>query len=128
MSTQIGVAPRRIYVASKAKHAQVWLDLREALTDIDIISTWIDEAGEGESDSLTHLWDRCICEAHNADALIALYITGEEWKGAFVEIGAALASDTPIYVVGDPPGSWVYHEMVTRVATIADALVLVRQP
>lgn len=109
-----------VYVASKAKHAAMWRGLRAA--GLNITSTWIDEAGEGESDSSASLWRRCIDEARRADAVIAYFEDGEEWKGAFVEIGAALAHDAYVYVVGDPPGSWRNHPLVVNVDSIAEAI------
>lgn len=110
-----------IYVASKAAHGPAWAALRS--DGLPICSTWIDEAGEGETSDWSDLWVRCIEEATNARALIALHVDGETWKGAYVEIGAALAAGVPVFVVGNPPGSWVHHPLVTRVANIGDAFV-----
>jgi len=50
-----------IYIASKSKHAPQWRALRDS--GVPIISTWIDEAGEGETLDWTALWKRCIHEA-----------------------------------------------------------------
>jgi nucleoside 2-deoxyribosyltransferase len=65
-----------------------------------IISTWIDEAGEGESADLHDLWGRCISESKNCDALIVYREPEDVLKGAWVEIGAALAVGRPVYAVG----------------------------
>jgi hypothetical protein len=46
----------------------------------------------------------------------------EVWKGALVEIGAALALGRPVYVIGLPPGSWVYHPLVRGAKDVIDAL------
>lgn len=88
-----------IYVASKVAHAEMWRDLR-AFERMPIISTWIDEAGPGESADLSDLWRRCIEEASNAAALLILRRPDEVLKGAWVELGAALASGVPVYAVG----------------------------
>jgi len=68
----------RIYIASKTKHPLMWRGLRQAM---NIISTWIDEAGEGETADFSDLWHRCINEATTADALIAYHEVGDVWKG-----------------------------------------------
>lgn len=110
-----------VYVTSKARHAPMWRALRSA--GLPINSTWIDEAGEGETVSWASLWQRCIAEAHTASILIAYYEDGEEWKGAFVEIGAHLASKGAyVLLVGDPPGSWKDSTSVHRVPSL-DAAV-----
>lgn len=87
-----------IYIASKTRHAALWRDLRDA--GAPIISTWIDEAGEGESADLDDLWRRCIAESCACDTLIVYREPQDVLKGAWVEIGAALASGNPVYAVG----------------------------
>jgi hypothetical protein len=109
-----------IYVASKSCHAPVWQSYRS--TGFSILSTWIDEAGPGESD-LPDLWCRCIAEASDCSVLVALHRPDEEWKGALVEIGAALAHGRPVFLVGDPPGSWVNHPLVSRFPMLWEAMV-----
>ncbi len=104
------INPPHIYVASKAVHGARWRQLRNTYP---IISTWIDEADDGTTVSWLDLWQRCIYEASRSDLLIACHQPGEQWKGAYVEIGAALAVGTPVFVAGDPPGSWINHPLVT---------------
>lgn len=88
-----------IYLASKTKHAPRWCELREQ--GWNIISTWIDEAGEGETSDFHDLWKRCITEASRCDHFILYREPGEVLKGAWVELGAALSSEIPIiYAVG----------------------------
>lgn len=79
----------KIYMASKVKHAPKWLELRDR--GAPIISTWIDEWQPNASKDHQDLWRRCVDEAHRADVLIAYREEGEIFKGAPVEIGAALA-------------------------------------
>ena len=117
----------RVYVASKSEHGPMWQRWRRDLADhgvLNIISTWIDESAVDASDDLADLWVRCIGESNSADAVIAYHQRGEVWKGAFIEIGSALAAGTPVIVVGDPPGSWVEHPLVRRVATLQRAFEL----
>jgi hypothetical protein len=87
-----------IYTASKTRHAALWRDLRNA--GAPIISTWIDEAGEGESADLNDLWQRCIAESCSCKTLIVYREPDDVLKGAWVEIGAALAVGNPVYAVG----------------------------
>lgn len=88
-----------IYIASKTKHADRWRLLRDKIGE-PIISTWIDEAGEGETADYHDLWDRCLKEAAGADVLIAYREPGEVLKGGWVEIGAALASGVTVFAIG----------------------------
>lgn len=113
-----------VYVASKTRYAPLWRQRRDAWAELGlaVASTWIDEAGEGESASLADLWIRCIQEASGADFLVAVNEPGDAWKGAFVEIGAALAAGKPVYVCGRPEGSWVHHPLVTFVGSVDDAI------
>lgn len=116
--------PKRIgvYIASKTKHAPKWKALRES--GVPIISTWIDEAGIGETKCFTDLWRRCIDEAKNAERMIVYAEDGDELKGALVEVGAALAGGTPVYVVGkvEPLKTARNHRLVTEVSSLEEAL------
>jgi nucleoside 2-deoxyribosyltransferase len=89
----------RIYVASEVKHASLWLSARA--DGYPIISTWIDEAGPGETPSLAALWERIVPEVLSADAFVIFRDGFDEiLKGAYVELGIALAAGLPIYAVG----------------------------
>lgn len=88
-----------IYIASKTKHARRWRYLRDKVGE-PIISTWIDEAGEGESACLHDLWRRCLQEAASARVLIVYREKDEVMKGAWVEVGAALANGVPVFAIG----------------------------
>lgn len=89
----------KIYVASKVKHADKWRELRQR--GADIVSTWIDEAGEGESSDYADLALRCIHEATSAGCLILYCEAGEVLKGALIEVGVALATGRRVFCVGD---------------------------
>ncbi len=88
-----------IYIASKTQHAQRWRFLRDAV-GYPIISTWIDEAGEGETSDWSDLWERCVREASTATALIVYREPDEVLKGGWIEVGAALAAGVPVFAVG----------------------------
>jgi len=108
-----------IYIASKTRHAPLWRDLRAA--GAPIISTWIDEAGEGESADLNDLWRRCIVESCSCDTLIVYREPQDVLKGAWVEIGAALASGRPVYAVGLDGFTISKYQGIMHFPTLADA-------
>jgi Protein of unknown function (DUF1653) len=115
----LDAAPRRprVYIASKTCHAHDWRALRASLAgSVQIVCSWIDEAGPGESADLADLWRRCIGEAVNADALIVYgHHTGSKLRGALVEVGAALAAGRPVIQVGTcdsfDGASFVHHPL-----------------
>jgi len=109
-----------IYIASKVAHAVKWRDLRDVEGE-PIISTWIDEAGVGESASLKDLWHRCVHEASNAAALIIYREPGEILKGAWVELGAALANGVPVFAVGIEEFTVANHVGITHCADLFSA-------
>lgn len=110
-----------IYTASKTRHAPKWRGLRSA--GIPIISTWIDEAGPGETASFSDLWSRCVREASTAAALIVYAEAGEVLKGGLVEVGAALGTGKPVFAVGPQPGwTFTHHPLVTVCGSLAEAL------
>lgn len=101
-----------IYTASKTVHAPRWREMRAA--GWSVISTWIDEAGAGETACFEDLWKRCIGEAASADAVLLYREPGEVLKGAFIEAGAALASGKPVHAVGCAEFSFVSHPLVVQ--------------
>lgn len=117
-----------IYTASRVRHAQKWLDARA--NGFNVISTWIDEAGEGQTSSMAGLWLRCVYEAKTADALI-LYREGDDpLKGALIETGAALSAGVRVFAVGFNDGedlktfSFLHHPLVTLCETLETAFVM----
>lgn len=89
---------KSIYIASKTKHADKWRKLRA--DGWNIISTWIDEAGQGQTKNRRDLAQRCIREAASADLFILYVEPGEQLKGALIEAGAALHSGVCVLCVG----------------------------
>lgn len=88
------------YVASKVKHAGVWRALRDN-AGCRIVSTWIDEAGEGQTSDYSELSDRCLSEINKSDVLLLYCEAGEILKGASIEAGAALALGKEVRCVGE---------------------------
>ncbi len=125
----------KIYIASRASipaRSAVWRDLRDN-EGVKLTSSWIDEAGEGETPSFENLWDRIMCEIFASDRLV-LYAEQDDFplKGALVEVGIALGMRKPVIVclpnvrldgrTHRPIGSWIEHRCVTRCDDIYAAL------
>ena len=124
-----------IYVASRVIHAPRWREYRE--DGLPIISTWIDEAGEGETLDFSELWLRGAREVEQANVLLFYGdVVDAPWKGALVEVGMALALRKPVValVIGElegrtmrPVGSWLAHPLVRRAGSIETALFCARR-
>ena len=99
-----------IYSASKIWHAEKWLEARDKM-GYNIISGWIDvPCGTPENptgaklltpEEKTRLWMDCAREVASADMLVAYAEEGDDQRGVLVEIGGALSSGTPVYLIGD---------------------------
>lgn len=116
-----------IYIASKTKHAEKWRRLRDD-QQYRIVSSWIDEAGAGETKDKSDLAQRCIREAYEADILLLYAEEGEYLKGAFIELGAAMAFNTPVCIVGPalPDSSaFLSHPHIYRFDNVDDALTFI---
>jgi hypothetical protein len=122
------------YIASRASilaRPQRWCDMRDK-QGIRIISTWIDDAVQGGAPNLEGLWERIVAEITRCDCLV-LYVEPEDFplKGAFVEVGMALALDKPVRIVAHglvvdpvdckPLGSWAKHPNVRFMDTVENA-------
>ena len=108
-----------IHIASKTKHADRW----KKIASVDpVSSTWIFEAGEGETSDFNDLWLRCIAEASNSKALVAYHEEGEILKGAWMEMGAAMACGVPVHAVGFEGYTIGKSNLITHHATMKDAV------
>lgn len=132
MSVQTGV-----YVASRASNPErpaMWRELRAR--GWPIISTWIDEAGPGETADLGELWQRIEREIRGSRGVV-LFAQAEDFplKGALVEVGMAIGAGLPVAVVLPdgvedwrscrPVGSWVRHPLVQFRATVEGAMAAI---
>lgn len=110
-----------IYIASKTKHADKWKALRDA--GVPIISTWIDEAGVGETDDWNDLWTRCLTEAEAADTIIVYCEPEDNLRGAWIELGVYLATHkSPALAVGLREFSIGRTDMIMHFDTIEEAV------
>jgi len=114
-----------IYIASKTRHARRWRYLRDKVGE-PIISTWIDEAEEGESHDLDDLWRRCIAEASSCDVLIVYREPSDMLKGAWIEVGAALASGVPVYAIGLEDFTIAKYRRLTHFPNMREAISAAR--
>lgn len=124
-----------IYVASRASiiaRAEMWRTLRDD-EGWNITSTWIDEAGEGETADFTELWDRIMREIAAARKVVFFALPSDfPLKGAILEAGIALGMGKPVVVclpgvelegrTYRPLGSWIKHRNVIRCDTLRDAM------
>lgn len=133
--TEMTMSNAGTYIASRAslpERSATWRKLRD-VEGWKITSSWIDEAGAGETADLGSLWTRIEAEVARSERLI-LYVEPGDFplKGALIEVGMALAHRIPIRIVAPgvvleptsfrPIGSWVRHPMVTFCDTMAEAL------
>ncbi|HET6610131.1 MAG TPA: hypothetical protein VFG62_25935 [Rhodopila sp.] len=134
MADETEARAAKIYIASRAsipERAAEWRRLRSS--GWKIVSSWIDEAGEGQTSSFSDLWSRIQTEVTTADKLI-LYVEPDDFplKGALIEVGMALAAGVRVVVVSPgvtleprsmrPIGSWMAHPLVSHAATMDEAL------
>jgi len=123
-----------IYIASRTHRAAKWRRLRD-IEGWQITSSWIDEAGTGESTDIGNLWSRVEGEIARSKLLI-LYVEMGDFplKGALIEVGMAIATPIPICIVAPgvvldpisfrPLGSWVRHPRISFCDTMAEAQAL----
>lgn len=116
-----------MYCASRAslpERPAMWRRLRDE-EGWDIVSSWIDEAGPGETADMGELWSRIRREIQSAVGVV-LYVEPDDFPltGALVECGIAVGLGKPVAVVlggglrlepGSlrPLGSWAQHPSVT---------------
>lgn len=114
-----------IYMASKAvAHGPRWQALRDK--GWPIISTWIDESQAGATLDWPDLWDRCLSEVVSAEVCIVYMEPGEILKGAWVEVGAALAAGVHVIGVGIDDFSISKSGKIISAASLDEALELAR--
>jgi hypothetical protein len=109
----------------------MWRGLRDD-AGVKINASWIDEAGEGQTADFGELWTRITNEIERSTGLVFWAdVNDAPWKGAFVEIGIAIALRKPVGVVllGElegrtmrPVGSWLHHPLVKVTRFIDDAI------
>lgn len=100
----------------------MWLELRAG--GVPIVSSWIDEAGPGETENMSELWTRIHAEI-DVSAAVVLYAEAGDFplKGALIEAGIAIGLQKRVVVClpgvrldggHRPIGSWITHPFVRR--------------
>ena len=118
---------KRVYIASKAKHAVHWKGFIQ-LGFVGIQCRWFQYAGSDDDDlDYNQLWSECLEDVQLADVLICYCAPGDVLKGALVEVGIALGLGKRVILVGElddfkANGSWWNHAGIEFMDTVADAL------
>lgn len=86
----------KIYVASKTKYADTWKQLREQ--GLGIISSWIDEAGQGETVNPAVSFLRFCREVKDSSLFVLFAMKEDVMKGAYIELGIAIAEEIPVII------------------------------
>lgn len=99
----------KIYIASKANHANKWV--RAKFDGHEIVSRW-----HSKNRRIKKLSDICIEDAKSCDILYIYTEPGEVPKGSLVEMGLALALGKIIVMSGPCEGfneTFMKHDLVT---------------
>lgn len=110
-----------IYIASKTKHAELWRFLR--LVGWPISCTWIDESESGQTSDFNNLWNRCITEVKQAELLIIYKEPEDILKGAWIELGVALAEGIEVAAIGLEDFTIGKYNKIKHYASVVDALL-----
>lgn len=114
-----------LYIASRTKHAQKWINLRNA--GHNIVSSWIDEKVPIEDDRKKELAKKFVDEVCNCDYFILYCEKYDQLKDANVEYGIALGTNKKIIII-DPDFCnflghlLIHHPNVTVVFNLQNAL------
>jgi len=87
----------------------------------EITKDWtIDEEGEAGFPVINVVED--ISGVKTADVFVGLFINNLDYKGALVELGAALAGRKPCYIIGHAMDACIFlqHPLVTQVDTVGE--------
>lgn len=122
-----------VYIASKVHRAQAWRDVNATKgwgLNVTINARWLDEVDvhlqrehELGEDFLSAVWKRNALDVLVCDALVVYADATDALRGTLVEVGMALAYDTPVIACGPTVGehhtpqwgSWQFHPLVTRI-------------
>lgn len=120
----------RVYPSSKVRHAPMWRRLQQEVPHVFFNARWIKRAeSQEEMDSyeLAELWRECQQDVKDADLLLIYAEDGDQLKGAFVEVGMALAYGVKVMFVTPVEdwhafGTWMHGTAVQRASTIEEAM------
>lgn len=121
----------RVYVASKLRHAEKFMKLRDQYPDIHFTARWPIVAGLGsEAQRPVYQWmSESETEICNSDCVLVYVEAGEILKTGLLQVGIAYRQRVPIFVVGEHTSyaEWQFNaELVTRAPTIERAMAGIR--
>ncbi len=120
-----------VYGASKINEWETWVELKKSRQDIRFTAGWPDLSAKGVSnhpDNCKIFWLHDFADIHQADYVLVLPPRDGVLRGALVEVGYGIACGKHIVLTGDCPdyGTWQFHPMVTKVASIDEALTFIK--
>lgn len=118
----------KIYIASRTKHANKWINLRNA--GHNIVSTWIDEKVPIEDERKQSLAEKFVHEVCDCDVFVLYCEKYDQLKDANVEYGIALGAGKKIVIIDPDSCSYlgsllIHHPTVSIVFNLQSALQIV---
>lgn len=122
---------KRVYFASKLKHAPMWRKLCAENNHIIAHARWLKHSTLGTPDTpdnARRFWIEDEEDILTADIVVVYAEPSEHLRGALVEAGLAIANRKTLIVVGQHPdyGTWQYHPGVIRIETLDETLKFIR--
>jgi len=116
------------YTASKLEKAPMWKRLQDEWP-FEFTARWFQYHVGKVPDTPSFakfFWQEGEQDVRRSDVVICYCEGGDVLRGALVEVGIAIAWGKPVIVVGDNPstGTWSYHPLVFRVATLEEARIM----
>ena len=121
----------RVYAASKMRHAEKMMKLRQDYPDIHFTARWPITAGLGsEANRPVYQWmSESEIDLLNSDCMLVYAEPGEVLKTALVQVGIAYAKRIPIFVVGEHESyaEWQFNSnLVVRCPNMKRAMESIR--
>jgi hypothetical protein len=127
----------KVYTASKLSDGPLWRQLSKEWPEIEIVARWpflhVTDTGEPgwPRDCTAHgsiFWQHDHDDVAACRVVLVYTPIGGTLRGALVEAGMGIALGKIVIVVGDHPdfGTWQFHPLVKRVATLDAARSLLR--
>lgn len=121
----------RVYVASKLRHAEMFMKLRNEYPDIHFTASWPITAALGsEANRPIYQWmSESEIQILNSDCVLVYAEAGEILKTALLQVGMAYSRRIPIFVVGEHTSyaTWQFNsELVTRSPNIKQAMIEIK--
>ena len=122
---------KRVYTASRWDNGVVWNKMkREKNFPLFFHARWLvhfENEAEATSERAFHYWQENIDDVLSADCVLFYAQRDDVLGGALVEVGAALANDIPVFIVGENEAirCWQYHPAVKYVGKDMEEAILI---